>query len=219
MPLPGITSALIQVTVSDFSGDFLQYDTDLNNTTSYTFASQSLGSAPSGIDRRHIVVAVATQRGDFHSINSVTLGGSAVTEIIARDSETCPVWIGAIEVPSGTTANVVVNTSIAPAGAAIALWRLINWSGSAHDTASHGGTSPINLAIDVPANGLIVAAAGVRNGSLTWSNATQRFQGDLDTSDRSTFADYTATGAETNRAVSASATGSIESGVAASFGG
>jgi hypothetical protein len=115
-----------------FEASFLQTDSSDANLSTYTFSGKSVGAASSA---RHIIVAVAVSGS---TVSGVTVGGSSATEIITAASGGGGIngtWIGYIALPSGTTADVVVSAANAE-GCVIGMWRLLNWSGTANDTAS-----------------------------------------------------------------------------------
>lgn len=218
--IPGLGGAMVGgIGAVPFSATFLQVATSLSDSSSYNFGSKSIGAAPISGERRWIVIAATLNSGSTTTlISGVTLGGNAVTEIVSQSTSSIDTWIGAIEVTSGTAATPIVTLGSSAQGLQIAMFRLINWSGTVHDTASNT-VSPITLTIDVPHNGLIVACCSSNNASPVWTNVSEIDNVTTGGGDYISTAYYTATAAETPRAVEATAGGSSGmAGCAASFG-
>jgi hypothetical protein len=145
-----------------------------------------------------------------------------VTSRASQTANGVTAWIGTISKDTGTTATVVANTSGANFdGMVIGIYALYNWSGSVHDTAVNT-VSPIDLAIDIPQNGIaICCAAGSGATGMTWTNATERTEVDIENSDRGSIADRIVTSSENATAIACAISGSSPTacGCAASFGG
>jgi hypothetical protein len=221
--IPGLGGVCGGTNRSTFSGAYLGSDSSSIDGTTFNLGTQVIGAVPSGSDDRYIIVGATIAGNSFANVSSVTLGGNSVTKIIDVADGLCVSWIGYILVNSGTTANVTVTASSSCIGCAIHLWRVINWSGTAFDTASDSNGSPLTLTIDVPGSGLVASVIQGRNsGSPAWSSATERSQVDVNSSDYSGAADYTNPlgTTESGRLVSCSASSPDDfTGVAVAFGG
>ena len=95
----------------------------------HTFSTTSIGTAAS--DR--LVVVSAYMRGANGSINSVTIGGITATYLSGEQGITDPYGMYYALVPSGTTADIVVNGSVNFNNCQIACWSLYNVQPSAGD--------------------------------------------------------------------------------------
>lgn len=131
---------------------------DTTDTTAYTFSAVAIGTAAAD---RWVIVAFGVTSGDF---DSMTIGGIAATisiEGITWGSGSSEAGIGLANVPTGTTADVVVNGSATPLGCHIGVWTVNMASGVATDTGGDhkSGTTSCTVAIDIPANGFAVAVA------------------------------------------------------------
>lgn len=161
------------------------------NAASYTFSSASIGAAAND---RYIVVAVTDSGVTFvnaPTVSSVTVAGQACTKV----AEAWPgltivqrvtLWITNSPVTTGTTASIVVTLNSSAGGAAIGAWAVYGLTSTTpHDTLSVTGAAPLSGSIDHPEGGILIAAAGfyeLTSGSVTWTNATEDFEGSSGTS-------------------------------------
>lgn len=90
--------------------------------STFTFSSTSIGAANAD---RIIMVAVLANGASTRTISSVTLGGNAMTNVVTRDSTSNAASIRKLAVPSGTTANIVVNLSGSHDRCLIAVYRFV----------------------------------------------------------------------------------------------
>ncbi|HET7741055.1 MAG TPA: hypothetical protein VFL67_10440 [Mycobacterium sp.] len=198
---------------SSITATFQQATVDPSNLSSYTFASQAIGTASA---TRRVVVALTT--ASSLTVSSATIGGiSATIDATTTLSGTARLAIISAVVPTGTTASVVVNLSGSAAYMGIGLWTLDNGSpsgGTAADT-----VTPITLTTTTVSGGVVIAVThntGVSVSAFTWTNATGRWTLDTE-SGTETFsgADGPATG--TSTAVSVAATGGTLVGLSAAY--
>lgn len=162
-------------------GTFLQNAGDGTDLTVYTFASQNLGTASAD---RNIVVAATGRQSTAQTITAVTVGGVSATQLGTRGLSQNPLGIWMAAVPTGTTGDIVVTFSGAMLRCAVGLWAV---TGGASLSNSDFGTDTAD--VTGAANGFIVAAA-CNTGSVTftWTNATERFDGTVES--------FTASGAD-----------------------
>lgn len=134
---------------------FLQYDANTAGQTSYTFTSQNLGTATND---RVIIVCAFGSAGSAFTLNSVTLGGTAMTSVVTTGSANAPTSIYRITSTSGTSANVVVTFSGTSTRCAIAMYSLTGFGTvTNHDTASTLSTAAtLSNTIDTAYNGVII---------------------------------------------------------------
>jgi hypothetical protein len=159
-------------------------ETDLavaNNTWTTTV---TLGAEPSGGATRHIIVLVSTNDNDVVDAftTEATLGGSAITKITGwthvAGSTTSGEYIGIIEMPTGTSAELIVTltgfTGTMDAYA-VAILRAININPLQVDTnnvaTGYGIAEGAAVPLSVPSNGIGVLIGTSENGfSLgSWS--------------------------------------------------
>ena len=99
------------------------HDTDISNSSSYTFSSQSIGAADSN---REVVVALMMRASGTVTVSSVTIGGVSATQDATASnlvsSNTTLVAFYRAAVPTGTTADVVVNLSAGAVRCFIGVW-------------------------------------------------------------------------------------------------
>lgn len=205
------------------SGSWRKYDyitttADATNLTTYTFSSQSFGTAATS---RIVAVVVSGERGSGtpSSITSVTIGGIAATSRISRTSDAyiCAIYTAAV--PTGTTGDIVVTFGQAQDSCVVSIFSMYGLSDSGVPIAGGTGSTTTdngNIAITT-IKGAIVLAGAITSGSTTytWTGVTELYDAVTDTRTRSTAAIY-ATGTTTTVAADAAA-GNFFVTVAAAF--
>jgi hypothetical protein len=191
-----------------------------NNTTSlgYNFTSQSFGSESAD---RYVLVGVAGQGASAAAVSSVTIGGVSATQLFSVSSTTNTVafWIAAV--PTGTSGAVFVQWVSQRSRCAITVWRVVGGvSTTAYDTGSevNSGSTPLNDNVNIVEGGSCVGMVydgGTGSRTWTWSGLTEA----VDTTFASGRSYSAAAGnfasAETNRAISATPSGSTTANVLA----
>lgn len=151
----------------------LSFQTSTDSTgsggTSVTFTAQAIGVAQS--DRR-VIVTVASGAG---TITGVTVGGIAASAAatLTTGGIVSSIWMALV--PTGTTADIVASgTGIGRTG--IGVWSCI---GVQTNTSFASGTSsadPGTATLATTVGGFCIClAAEDKLTSLTWTNATERF--------------------------------------------
>lgn len=106
----------------------------------------------------------------------MTVGGVSATLIGAQlvSSDPCELWQAAV--PTGTTGDIVVTMSAGMLNLGIAVWRVVGAAAAVTEMLT-STADPMNVAIDCPANGVIIAIAGnhFSGATFTWTNLTERF--------------------------------------------
>lgn len=157
---------------------FVAGTTTGNDGSSYTFSGQSIGTADAD---RTVVVAVGSRKaGAATTITGVTVGGNAATQLVQQSNtvtNTCVVGLYAIDVASGTTADIVVTFGASMIRCGISVYRVLGISTTPHDTATSTSSPNLDTSIDVTADGGIIGVAfGGSTGPLfTWSGITQDY--------------------------------------------
>lgn len=162
------------------AAEFGSSDISAANLTEYTFSAMTFNAAAGD---RHIVAAVALVGGTVTAIDSVTIGGISATIAVQRKNTGSPVvgGLAIAAVPTGTTGDVVTTGDAAAARAGAAVWSVTGLdSATATDTASNDveSANPIDLTIDVVANGLVFAAGCDNSTSAktsTWSGVNESY--------------------------------------------
>lgn len=167
--------------------------TSTADASSYTFSSQAIGTAAAD---RWVIVGVVT---DF-APSSVTVGGVSATQI-ATDGANDRATIWAVNVTSGTVADIVV--TISAENCQIGYWTVNMPSGTPTDTSSSGNdfdTTATCTGVDIPANGFAIA--------ISWGASVSDQSHSIDAS----FTEQAETFAETNAAFSHRETVSVVTG-------
>lgn len=157
------------------------------DSNSYTFSTQSIGTAATG---RIIVVTVGNiSLSAARTISSLTIGGNSASSVISvsdgpgTDSGYSHAAIYALQVDSGTTADIIVTLSGTALRCAIGVFAIYDAnSATATDTAS-SAADPGNASIDVSAGGVLIGfQVGYPGSAVTWTNLTERFDAFIESS-------------------------------------
>lgn len=167
----------------------LTFQTNTSSTAAgpaVTFAAQAIGTPAD--DRRVIVGVMSAVTGGVMSrtISSVTIGGINTLEAIQNNNAALGgVTIGLYmaNVPTGTTADVVITFSNTVARTGIGVWTCTGLdSNVAKATGSNMATDPAVVTLNpIFADGFAIAVAMENNGATyNWTNATERFDTTVD---------------------------------------
>jgi len=141
-----------------------------SDLTTYNFTSYSFGDADA--DRVLIVACYLHHTSSARTANSMTVGGTSATEVIEQATaggSSASIWI--VELPTGTSGTISVTASGACQSCGIRALRVVGLSSTtAHDTATDTA-DPLDLGIDVPANGLVVAVGGSFGGGGSYTHS------------------------------------------------
>lgn len=148
-------------------------------TTVWTFTGKAIGTATT--DRLVIVSTWVIKPGGTSRTWTVTIGGTAATEIAGTNASTSSggtadseTRMFAATVPSGTTANIVVTTSASTTGCAIGIWSAYNLASTTPVAAVASTTTPRNLSLNVSAAG-VACGLSFHNVSSSWTGMTEDF--------------------------------------------
>lgn len=140
--------------------------------TVYTFSAADISTAAAD---RKIVVGIQANDGG-NTVSSVTVGGISASLVIALDDGNSRTELWQADVPTGTTADIVVTFSGGANACDIGVWAVYGAAAAAHHTASSSANPP-SANLNIPANGVAIGVAR-ENGSgvlSTWTNLTERF--------------------------------------------
>jgi len=148
--------------------------------TTYTFSGQGIGTASAD---REVIVAFSCSGGGTQLINTMTIGGISATEHIEQgntDGEMASAIYSA-NVPTGTTADIVVVLNRSAGRAHVAVWEATGISVTPNDTKSDNAAASAadpSVSINCPATGFIIAYTSSTGGSgstYTWAGVTEDF--------------------------------------------
>ena len=188
-----------------------------SNLTTYTFSSQSLGTAAAS--RQIVVGVIASGAGPARTVSSLTIGGVSASLIKAQTGQSegnTEIWSAAV--PSGTTGDVVVVLSSGWNRCGFGVWRMTGASTSASDT---GGSvaNPLNDSLDIPANG---GAIGLSHNQLDattdWTNLDEDYDEEVGASVYQSGASKTFAAAQSALSITAAAGSSSPQMALASWG-
>ncbi len=142
--------------------------------SSKTFAASQIGTAAAD---RLVMVLPAAMGGGGGSLNSLTIGGSDATKVVTSPVNADIASIATLLVPSGATADIVVNWSDSHDGTTISIYTLTGYElATAFDSGSNEGTSSRSASLAYPDGGVAVAiAANFANADMTWSSLTRLY--------------------------------------------
>jgi hypothetical protein len=158
--------------------EYVHYQRIASSLSTFTFSGVPLGQPDAN---RRIVVAVVNRDsggGVPPAQSSVTIAGVACTSLASiQDSgggggdPRLQIWISNTTVPNGWTGDITVVTANTETECAVIVWAVYGLSSSTpHDTMTDSGaTTNLTGVIDLPAGGVIIAAAAMMGGTHTWS--------------------------------------------------
>lgn len=162
---------------AQFSYAYVSNYSDATNTSSYSFAGCSLGTADS--TRKVVVVIKGGDAGLGFTVSSVTVAGVAASLVVGDTSgnseNRVEIWSAAV--PSGTTGTIAVTWSGTKSQCGIGVYAIYGASASAYatGTSSSGTTTTHTSSIDIPAEGCVIAVGGCASATATWTNADENF--------------------------------------------
>lgn len=163
------------------TGSFVGTNQNLGSASTYTFTAQSIGAAPAAGERRFICVVAGTGRAGTAATLTMTIGGVTATKII-EGRATGTNWATStyffLEVPTGTTANIVLTLSGNTGDrAGIVVYRIITTGDDlvVYNTAVVSSGTNATLSVSVESGGFVIAGGYINGYSTgyTWSGATE----------------------------------------------
>lgn len=179
--MPGITPVVASQSAAPKVLTFQTSSNSPTGTNPYTYSGLAIGAA-AGSRVVHCLISV---RGATvaPTLSSATIGGvAAVVNKLQQDASGAKYSIAIISaaVPTGTTANVVITWSETGDRQYVGVWSSTGLSSTtAHATAaSDSDTSPDSVSLATLNGGFgIFGEVGNNNAaSMTWANATERFE-------------------------------------------
>lgn len=172
-----------------------------SDLSTYTFSGVSIGTAGTN---RHVIVGIMSLDNSLGltGISSVTVGGvSTSTESASNAADGSFAALVIAAVPTGTTADIVVNMTTTQARLRIGVWAAYDLVSPTAAATAQSVADPATLSLNVQL-GDIVVACGFNNTTSTasWTGATERFDSSLEGTNES-GADHTATSAESPRTI------------------
>ena len=159
---------------------FATSDAQAGTGATVTFTSKSIGTAQTG--RRIVVAAGGPGSGSAVTITGVTCGGVAMTQLVQNNTsggggfQTASLWI--LEVPTGTTADIVVSWSGSSSRCYLGVWAVYGLESEAARSTVTSGSDPHTGSITVPGGGVVIGTAAGGAGSsmsYTWTGVTEDF--------------------------------------------
>ncbi len=164
---------------------FTETGVSATDGTSFTFSGKSIGTAAAN---RKVAVAICGRKDTTgaYSVSTVTVGGISASQIVDNFAEVGGIILGVAlwqaDVPTGTTADVVVTFSANTLDCGIGLFAVYGAAAAADATAT-STANPCTTTINVPANGVSmgVATTYTTNPTYTWdAGLTERWDTGID---------------------------------------
>lgn len=202
---------------------YLQQVASGTDASSYTFSSQSLGTAAAD---RYIVVVVNARTLAGTALSSITVAGVTATLGVnyTRAGSAQIAAIGVAAVPTGTTGDIVLNFNGTMRRAGYGAYRVTGLSSAtANDTATDD-SDPADFLLDIPAGGFGVGVCGdatTGGATYTWTGLDEDFDAVLEAANANyTGAHKVYAAAQTNLAIQCahSETGAVPASAVASYG-
>lgn len=199
---------------------YIDSATITTNGSSFTFSSESLGTA----GNRWIIVGIAANCVSVSggsAISSVTIGG--ITATIAKEQRggspgtDATAALAIAYVPTGTTGDIVVTFAASYGTCSITWWAAYDLTSITAVATASSTADPSALNVNTAVGDLVAACVCSMNSvTVTWTGVTERADF-LSETQCCGVGDHTATTAETPRTVSGdfSATSAFKAGVSA----
>jgi hypothetical protein len=164
---PGMTAKRAAATIS-----LTASPTSNSSSSTRTFSGTSIGTA----NATRKVIAAIFCGGTARTLSTFTIAGNPFTRIL----ETSFFCLGIADVPTGTTADIVVTWSGTKASWGLAVYRTTNVRDSAPasgSTVSFSGLTA-STSIVVPGGGVVIGhmhGGGTGSRTITWSGVTEGF--------------------------------------------
>jgi len=165
--------------------------TDASDGPGYTYTSVDIGQADAS---RRVIVGATGQGAAARTIQSITVGGVAATEVVyvAGSTRSAAIWVA--HVPVGATTDIEVVWNQSPARCSIGVWTATGLTSSAAIDTDSGTGNPASATLDTAPGGFAIAMYGNANaGTVAWTNATERFDASVE-GDTSSGADAATSG-------------------------
>ena len=151
--------------------------------TSATFSGRAIGAASTD---RIVVIGVTCNAGE--PITSATIGGISASEVVAGDAAggTAYAALWQAPVPTGTTADIVVNFTGTSFRTGLGVWAIYSASSTVTDTGSSTAdpsTDTLNISAGGVAIGMANASGGGTLSTYTWTGLTEKFDAAVEVND------------------------------------
>jgi len=156
---------------------FTDNNVDPANQIAYTFSSQAIGTA---LPTRKVVVAVGCMpsASAVRTVSTLTVGGISATLVkqVNQASGNYPaIEIWQADVPTGTTADVIVTWNAGCIRCGIGVWAVYDAASAADDT-GNSTASPLTNTLNIPANGVAIGySMSGASATHSWTNLTEKF--------------------------------------------
>jgi len=155
--------------------DFIGFNFDSTDATSYTFSSEAIGSPK---ENRVIALCIGSRSAGSTTVSSVTIGGVSATKQVEYRNLTSGTTLANIwtaEVPTGSTADIVVNFSGSVYRCGVGIYRIVGISSQVPYSSNGATANNVSINMNTPNVEAAVIAMCTTNadGSTTWTGLTE----------------------------------------------
>lgn len=128
-------------------------------TNPKTWTAAGIGTAAAN---RYIVVGVFNRSAGAVTVSSVTVGGTACTQLVTLDGDSgantsrADLWITNSAITSGTTADIVITFSGTPARHGYVAWAVTSIGSTTASATSSSSADPSTTTINISAGGVAI---------------------------------------------------------------
>ena len=141
--------------------------------TTFTFSSQAIGTAQAN---RYVIVGVGGSNST-RTVSTVTIGGISATQLVQQQSGIITSALFIANVPTGTTASIVVTWSGSQDRAGIGVWSATGLSSTSANSTGSTTTNNGTITLTTLSGGFAVGFTTQDNfgSTFTWTNLTSSF--------------------------------------------
>jgi hypothetical protein len=153
---------------------------DTGSTSDNQSETMDFGAEPGAGETRLLVIAAGTT--GVTNVGNVVIGGVSATIIGPAIEGATFEFLAYAEVPTGISGTVSFSWSGGPSvDTGIGIWRVMNVTETPFDTATDDITDPLDVSLNVPANGIVIASSFAVNGTgITFNGlANEDFEVDV----------------------------------------
>jgi hypothetical protein len=152
-----------------------------STNSTYTFSATSIGTADTN---RIVAVVVSATGGSTADVDSVTINGTTATTVNSTAFSFATIAVAYLSVPSGTSADIVVNLSASRARCAVDVYRVIGASTTLAANSVNSFPSSVtsaSITTTIPSGGVAIYSIVTPGGTITysWSSAIEDYDGNI----------------------------------------
>ena len=155
--------------------DFIGFNFSSTDATSYTFSSEAIGSPA---ENRVIALCIGSRSANSTTVSSITIGGVSATKQVeyrnlSNGTTLANIWTA--EVPTGSTADIVVTFSGPVYRCGVGIYRIVGIQSQVPYSSNGATANNVSIDMNTPDAEAAVIAMCTTNadGSTTWTGLTE----------------------------------------------